>query len=84
MALQAIQQEQVQQTAQAMLAFFDREDVSIPGSMLESIVSGKSLLRALVQGQLVIAQEAQPQPKAEPPAETPDAKKKRPAKKKAA
>jgi len=69
--LKAIQTEQVQQTAQTLLAFFDREDVPVPASQLEAIVSGKSLLRAIVSGQLVVAQEEQPkvQPPVQPPVE---------------
>lgn len=87
MALQQLNPEQVQPTAQALLAFLDREDVTIPGNLLESIVSGKSLLRALVSGQLVLAQNV---PGGEaPPAKAPEgedapAKKKVVRKKKAA
>lgn len=68
--LQAFQEEQVQQTAQSLLAFFDREDVSVPGNLVEQIVSGKSLLRAIVAGQLKVAQEVrQPPPPVQPPEE---------------
>lgn len=63
MALQALNPENFQPTCQALLAFLDREDVTIPGNLLESIVSGKSLLRALLQGQLTLAQDV-PQPQA--------------------
>ena len=62
--LKAIDQTNVQTTAQSLMAFLDREDVSVPGNMLEAIVSGKSLLRALVAGQLVIAQNVE-EPKKE-------------------
>jgi len=74
MALQAINQEAVTPTAQALLAFLDREDIQVPGNMLESIVSGKSLLRALVNGQLVLAQdtEAMQAPQQAPQAEEPE------------
>lgn len=57
--LQPLNPEQVQPTVQNLLAFLDREDVNIPGNMVESIVSGKSLLRALLGGQLVLAQNVQ-------------------------
>lgn len=57
MALQALNPEAVQPTVQALLAFLDREDVLIPGSMNESITSAKSLCRAILSGQLIIAQE---------------------------
>ena len=62
MALQALPSEQVAPTAQALLSFLDREEVSIPGNLLEAIVSGKSLLRALANGQLVLAQNVADQP----------------------
>lgn len=87
MALQALPTEQVAPTVQALLAFLDRGDVNIPGNLLESIVSGKSLLRALASGQLVLAQNIQPQPakgaEAPPPAAA-DVKKPPVKKKKAA
>lgn len=68
--LKPVDQQNVQATAQSMMAFLDREDVSVPGNMLEAIVSGKSLLRALVSGQLVVAQNIEePKKEAEKPAE---------------
>lgn len=68
MALQALQQEAVQPTLESLLAFLDRDDLSVPGSQVEAIVSGKSLLRALLAGQLVLAQNTQeaPAPEATP------------------
>jgi len=51
------QQEQVQQAAQVMLALLSDESVSVPGNLLEGVVSGKSLLRAIVQGSLVVCTE---------------------------
>ena len=56
--LKPINQEQVQQTSQVMLAFLSEESVSIPGNLLEGIVSGKSLLRGIIQGQLLVCQNA--------------------------
>lgn len=77
MALQEINKDAVQPTVQTLLAFLDREDISIPGNMLESIVSAKSLMRAIMNDQLVIAQrmqpEAQPQEVAEEDAATEEA-----------
>jgi len=66
MSLKPLNPESYQAVAQAMLAYFDREDVNIPGNMVESIVSGKSLMRALLGGQLVLAQN-QPASQAEVP-----------------
>jgi len=56
MSLQPVNQEQVQQTAQVLLAFLSDESVSVPGNMLEGIVSGKSILRGIIQGQLLVCQ----------------------------
>lgn len=74
--LQSLNPEQVQPTVQNLLAFLDREDVNIPGNMVESIVSGKSLLRALLNGQLVLAQDMQPESTPGQPAEIPPTTKK--------
>ena len=67
MDLQELSQEAVQPTVTALLAFLDSKDITVPGNMVESIVSGKSLLRALASGQLVLASksEAMPQPEVE-------------------
>lgn len=74
--LKPVDQQNVQATAQSMMAFLDREDVSVPGNMLEAIVSGKSLLRALVSGQLVVAQNIEePKPEVKPVAKKSDEKK---------
>lgn len=62
MALQELNQEAVQPTIQALLEFLDRDDVMIPVHMAEQMTSGKSLLRALVSGQIVLAQKQQEQP----------------------
>lgn len=93
MSLQPLPAENVQPTAQNLLAFLDREDVNVPGNMLEAIVSGKSLLRALLNGQLVICRNAPDAEGAPPGAEPvkaedlpvpPAASKKKRSKKKAA
>lgn len=72
--MRTVPTEQVQQTVQVLLAFLDSENVKVPGNMLEGIVSGKSLLRGLLNGQLVVAQVDLPKqaPAATPaPEETP-------------
>jgi hypothetical protein len=48
--------EQVQQTVQVLLTFLDSENAKVPGNLLDGVVSGKSLLRGLLNGQLVIGQ----------------------------
>lgn len=57
MALRALESEQIVPTVQVLLAFLEREDVVVPANMLEGIVSGKSILRALANGQIVLAQD---------------------------
>ena len=67
-----INQEQVVQTAQILLAVVSDEEGSTPNKFLEGVVSGKSLLRGLIAGQLVVCTaeapakeaEAKPKPKA--------------------
>lgn len=62
--MQQLPQEQVQKTAQVMLAFLDSPGANVPGNLLEGVVSGKSLLRGLLAGSLAIvstAPAAQPQ-----------------------
>lgn len=66
MALQPLDQEQILPVAQTLLAFLDRDDVTIPGNLLEAIVSGKSLLRGLLQGGLVVCQVTQDAPVVKP------------------
>ena len=63
MSLQPVQQEQVQGTAQQMLSFLSDENVNVPGNMLEAIVSGKSLLRGIIGGQLILCQSVNTPPK---------------------
>ena len=62
-----LDKETVIQTAQIVLAYLSRPDNSTPNDMLEGIVSGKSLLRGLVSGQLIVCTatdvEAPPAPK---------------------
>lgn len=66
MALQALEMEQVAPIAQALLQFLDREDVTVPGNMVEQFMSGKSLVRAIAGGQLVVAQEVNEAPEPKP------------------
>jgi len=56
MSLTPINQEQIQGTCQVVLAYLDDEANSTPNNMLEGIVSGKSLLRGILAGQLVVCQ----------------------------
>lgn len=79
--MKLIPQEQVQQTAQILLAFLDSDGASVPGSMLEGVLSGKSMLRGILGGQLGVVQLDM---KAEPPADDPPPATKTPAKKKVA
>lgn len=51
-----VEQEHIQSSVQVLLAFLSDENVSIPGSMLEGIFSGKSLLRGIISGSLVVCQ----------------------------
>lgn len=71
--MRAVPAEQIQQTVQVLLAFLDSDGANVPGSMVEGVVSGKSLLRGLLNGQLVVAQPDAPKA-AEPilPVETED------------
>jgi hypothetical protein len=48
--------EQIQATVQVLLTFLDSDGISVPGNMLEGVVSGKSILRGLLNGGLVLAQ----------------------------
>ena len=76
MSLKKLPVEQVIPVCQTTLALLEREDVPVPGTMIESVVSMKSILRALVQGQLCLAQEetaaapAEEAPKAAPKTKT--------------
>jgi hypothetical protein len=67
-------QEQLQQTCQIALTVLSDEGVRIPGNALEGIVSFKSLIRAILQGQVVLCAAEQPKveaiPKPEPEKET--------------
>ena len=58
-----IQQEQVQQVAQVLLSVMSDERCVTPNNLVEGVVSGKQLLKAIVAGQLVVCvpfQEATP------------------------
>ena len=83
--MKPLQAEQVQSTCQVLLAFLDSDGANVPGNMLEGVVSGKSLLRGILSGNLVVCQTGEPNlpPGVEPPEgdEDPDAKKKTPRKK---
>ena len=53
-----LDQKQVVQTAQIVLAYLGNPENSTPNDMLEGIVSGKSLLRGIISGSLVVCQPA--------------------------
>ena len=52
--MKPIELEQLQAPVQAMLALLSDEKSSTPNNLLEGIVSGKSLLRAILQGHVVV------------------------------
>ena len=58
--LQPINQEQVAKTLQVVLAYLEDPTKSTPNPMLEGIVSGKSLLKGILSGGLVICELAPP------------------------
>lgn len=70
--MKPINQEQVVQTSQVLLAVVSDEDGTTPNKWLEGVVSGKSLLRGIIAGQLVVCAadpaDAPPAPKAKPKA----------------
>lgn len=68
--MKPLPKEQVQQTAQILLAYLDSPENSTPNNMVEGIVSGKSLMRGLITGTLVVCQTNVPAaaPPADPPA----------------
>jgi|VirMetMinimDraft_7_1064189.scaffolds.fasta_scaffold08709_5 hypothetical protein len=57
MSLKQLPKEQVQTVCQDTLECLSSADISIPASVVESIVSMKTILRALLSEQLVLAQE---------------------------
>lgn len=54
MPFKPVNEEQVQQTAQIILTYLDDPGNKTPNNMLEGIVSGKSLLRGIIAGALVV------------------------------
>jgi hypothetical protein len=46
--------EQALQSVQVLLTVLSDEGISTPNNLLEAVVSGKSILRALLQGQVVL------------------------------
>ena len=68
--MKPINQEQVVQTAQILLAVISDVDGSTPNRYLEGVVSGKSLLRGILSGELVVCSkegsEDTPQPQGDP------------------
>ena len=77
--MQQIPTEQIQQSVQVLLSFLDSDGASVPGNMLEGIVSGKSILRGLLSGNLGLVS-LQPAPEVKSDKPGPVAKKKKAAK----
>lgn len=48
--------QQVQGPVQVLLTVLSDENTSTPNNLIEGVVSGKSLLRAILQGNLVVCQ----------------------------
>jgi hypothetical protein len=71
MSLQQLPKEQIQTVCEDTLGCLSSADISIPASAIESIVSMKAILRALISEQLVLAQEVQEAPEVPEPAEPP-------------
>lgn len=55
-----INTDQVQRTVQILLAYLEDPRNNTPNDMLEGIISGKSLLRGILNGNLVVCQKANP------------------------
>ena len=70
--LHPVNMEQVQPTLVSLLKFLDTETIAVPGNMVEAVVGGKSLLRALISEQLVLAQVAQEAAASMPEPEDPE------------
>ena len=62
MSLQPVNQEQVQKTCQVLLDYLDNPINVTPNNILEGVVSAKSLIRAIVQGGLLVCQSVVDQP----------------------
>ena len=58
MSLKPLDLEQIQGTCQIVLAYLDDPENSTPNNMVEGIAGGKSLLRGVLSGNLVICQKA--------------------------
>lgn len=75
MSLKQLPKEQIQTVCEDTLECLSSADISIPASIIESIVSMKTILRALLSEQVVLAQEEQEEqevPEAPAPAAPPE------------
>jgi len=72
MALTPISQEQVQKAVQVVLDYLSNPANSTPNDILEGIVSGKSLLRGIAAGSLVVCQNQDVSPVIPPLADSPE------------
>lgn len=67
MNLVPVKEEAIQGTAQILLTFLDSPGANVPGNLIEGVVSGKSMLRGLLSGSLVLCQPEQPKVDKAPP-----------------
>lgn len=66
--MKPVNQEGVVQTSQVILAVLSDEEGTTPNKYLEGVVSGKSLLRGIISGQLVVCAPEEDKAKAKPKA----------------
>lgn len=50
------QQDAVERASQALLALLSSDKTQIPGNLVEAVISGKSLLRAIAEGSVVVCE----------------------------
>ena len=58
--MKPIDVEQIQGPVQVLLTVLSDENTSTPNNLIEGVVSGKSLLRAILSGNLVVCQSGAP------------------------
>lgn len=54
--LEPINENAVKQTAQVLLSVLDDERFSCPGNLVEGVTSGKSLLRGIIGGNVIVCE----------------------------
>jgi hypothetical protein len=70
--MKPIDMQQIQGPVQVLLTVLSDENGSTPNHLLEGVVSGKSLLRAILQGNVVVCQAENAAPPAPTPAIAPE------------